>query len=464
MRSRAAQCPRPWRRRRAATRSVRSMPAMTSGMAAGAVAKNARGTPMRRPPTPALRSGAIIRHRNIGAGRVVRIVAGQHLQGDRRVLHVAAQRSAMIQCPGQRKHAAPRDAAIGRLDPHQPAPRRRTADRAAGIRAHRHAHHARGDRGGRTGGRAAGDMLRRSRDCARAGTAGRSSGPPMANSCVASLPSSTPPAVGQLRRDDAVRRRHVIDAQLRMAGRADAGGVVDVLQRVGDAVQRPAVVAGLQFVVGAARVGQRARFGHQQKRLQGRHRARRCGPVRRGQAACAVTVPARSAWPIAAIERSCVSITLAPTGDRRNTLDGSAAAPNARAAARSARAGRHRRPAPRSRRASGTVIPARAIRQSNSAASASGDGVSGMTVPPVCRAGLCTGRGPGIHSGGCAGGRDRMRTQIGIVGAGPAGVAAVASAAPERASTRVVLEARSPRLRREPHPRRRAGTCRSSNC
>ena len=55
--------------------------------------------------------------------------------------------------------------------------------------------------------------------------------------------------------DDAVSDRHVIDAQLGMAGRADAGGVVDILQRVRHTVQRAAIDAGRAFSVCPGRIG-----------------------------------------------------------------------------------------------------------------------------------------------------------------------------------------------------------------
>ena len=42
-----------------------------------------------------------------------------------------------------------------------------------------------------------------------------------------------------------------------MACRANAAGVVDVLQRIGNAVKRPTVDTGLQFRIRPVRVGQR---------------------------------------------------------------------------------------------------------------------------------------------------------------------------------------------------------------
>ena len=61
--------------------------------------------------------------------------------------------------------------------------------------------------------------------------------------------------------NDAVMGRHVIDPQLGMAGRADAGGVVDVLQRMRDAMECPPIAASFQLRVGALRLGQREVLG-----------------------------------------------------------------------------------------------------------------------------------------------------------------------------------------------------------
>ena len=74
--------------------------------------------------------------------------------------------------------------------------------------------------------------------------------------------------LAQSRGGDTVLLRHDIQTQLRMAGRADAGGVVNVLQRVGDAVERPAIAPRLQFLIGAARIVQGAIFGDQHEGMQ----------------------------------------------------------------------------------------------------------------------------------------------------------------------------------------------------
>ena len=58
----------------------------------------------------------------------------------------------------------------------------------------------------------------------------------------------------QARRDLAVGGRHVVAKEVRVAGRADARRVIDVLQRVGNAVHRAAVLPALQLPVGPLRV------------------------------------------------------------------------------------------------------------------------------------------------------------------------------------------------------------------
>jgi hypothetical protein len=74
----------------------------------------------------------------------------------------------------------------------------------------------------------------------------------------------------ELRDRRAVLLRHVIDHQLRVAGGADAGGLVDVLERMRNAVHGPLVGAGLELAVGAVGVGERALLGYQNERVEQR--------------------------------------------------------------------------------------------------------------------------------------------------------------------------------------------------
>jgi hypothetical protein len=75
---------------------------------------------------------------------------------------------------------------------------------------------------------------------------------------VASLPSITPPCALKACSTTQSALRHDIDAQLRMAGRRDAGRVVDVLQGVGDALHRALVDALGEIRIGGLGVAERA--------------------------------------------------------------------------------------------------------------------------------------------------------------------------------------------------------------
>jgi hypothetical protein len=62
--------------------------------------------------------------------------------------------------------------------------------------------------------------------------------------------------------------RHIVLAQFRVPGRRDAGSFNDVLQRVRDAVQRPAPPAGHQLAVSGCRLGQCDFRRHADKAVQ----------------------------------------------------------------------------------------------------------------------------------------------------------------------------------------------------
>ncbi len=204
--------------------------------------------------------------------------------------------------------------------------------------------------------------------------------------------------LAQPRGGDAVLLRHDVQTQLGMAGRADAGRVVDVLQRVGDAVERPAVAPRFQFIVGAASIFQGAILGHQNEGVQ-------CAVARgdAGQRIARKRLGGDGAGPQQAAHFGDGEILRVHHLLSRRQAEhvgwfrlGSVAAVQQ---CDLARADRHRRRAPRHGACGGTVTPARAIRQSNSAASASGDGVSAMSGPLRldCRR-LCTRRAGRLHS------------------------------------------------------------------
>ena len=84
--------------------------------------------------------------------------------------------------------------------------------------------------------------------------------------------------------------RDIIRADPRVAGRADAGGAVDVLQPERNAVQRPAIIAGHDLALGGPRLLPRPLGGRQQKGVELRverfdARDQRVGQLDRGEPA-----------------------------------------------------------------------------------------------------------------------------------------------------------------------------------
>ncbi len=80
---------------------------------------------------------------------VARVLAGHRLQEQRGVGRVARERARLVERGGEGDHAVAADRAVGRLEPDDPAQRRRLADRAAGVGADRPRNRAGGDRRGR---------------------------------------------------------------------------------------------------------------------------------------------------------------------------------------------------------------------------------------------------------------------------------------------------------------------------
>ena len=90
------------------------------------------------------------------AGRVARVGALHLAQQQGGVGDVAGQWPALVERGGEGDHAVARDRPVGRLQPDDPAERRRLADRAARVGADRPRGQAAGDRRGRAAGGAAG--------------------------------------------------------------------------------------------------------------------------------------------------------------------------------------------------------------------------------------------------------------------------------------------------------------------
>ena len=162
------------------------------------------GTPIRRPFTPRAAGGLEIRHRHVGAGRILRVVPRHRAQQDRRVPHGPRERPRVIQRRRERHHAPARAPPIGRLHPHQPAKRRRLPDRAAGIgprRPHRQPRRHRRRRPARRSAR----HQHRGRHPAAASTGSPPArnaevmfDDPMANSSMLVLPRNTAPSRSRL--------------------------------------------------------------------------------------------------------------------------------------------------------------------------------------------------------------------------------------------------------------------------
>ena len=119
-----------------------------------------RTKPMRRSRTP--RSSSRPKYRALVArtAGIGRIVAGDGIQQQRVVGHRAGQRPDMVEREGQRKHAAPRHQAIGRLQPDDAAGAGRIAHRSAGVGAERQREQPGADAGAGAGRRAARMMVR----------------------------------------------------------------------------------------------------------------------------------------------------------------------------------------------------------------------------------------------------------------------------------------------------------------
>ena len=76
-------------------------------------------------------------------------------------------------------------------------------------------------------------------------------------------------AVSELLLGRRIRRRHVVFEHLRMACRSQAGGLVDVLEAIGDPVHRSPVFAGHQLDFGRLRFGKSPLAGNGEIGMEG---------------------------------------------------------------------------------------------------------------------------------------------------------------------------------------------------
>ena len=104
--------------------------------------------------------GRVIRHWQVERGGIQRIVAGNGLQHEGRILHRVGERSDLVKRGGKSNQTIARDASVARLQTDTAAKGRGLADRTAGIRAERGQCFIRRNHCGGTSARAARDTLR----------------------------------------------------------------------------------------------------------------------------------------------------------------------------------------------------------------------------------------------------------------------------------------------------------------
>ena len=102
----------------------------------------------------------VVGHAPPARRRVVRVVAGNHAEHERRVRHGAREGPDVVERPRQRHHARPTHAPVRRLEPDDAAAGRGQPDRASRVAAERPEDEPRGDRGRRAARRAARDVTR----------------------------------------------------------------------------------------------------------------------------------------------------------------------------------------------------------------------------------------------------------------------------------------------------------------
>ena len=194
--------------------------------------------------------GAVVGHRAVGARRVGGVVPGHRLQHDRAILRGPRHRAGMVEREGERQDAGAADPAIARLQPGETAKRGGAADRAAGVAAGAAEHEARGDRRPGAAARPAGEAARVPRVARRRpGQIERRAAE--REFMGGELADHDRAGIGQTPDRCRILLRHMVDQDLRMAGRRHALGLVDVLEADRDAVQRAAVIAGHDLGLGA---------------------------------------------------------------------------------------------------------------------------------------------------------------------------------------------------------------------
>ena len=173
----------------------------------------------------------------------------------------------MIESEGIGQDAEPADQTVGGLEPGDTAQPGRCADRPAGVAAERRRQQAGRHRGAGTAARPAGEAI---------GFPGIAGGRPgqiegraaMGEFMGRQFAHQHRARRVQARRGRRVFIRHPVGARLGMSGRADAFGVVDVLQAERNAVHRAAIAPGGDFRLRRFGGRQCVIARHQQKRIQ----------------------------------------------------------------------------------------------------------------------------------------------------------------------------------------------------
>ena len=169
-------------------------------------------------------------------------MAGDDVEHQRVVGDGAGQRPDMVEREGERKDAAARHQAVGRLEPDDAAGARRIAHAAAGVAAQRHREQAGGNARTRARRRAAGMMIGVPR------VARRRPGQIEARAADGEfvrreLAHDDGAGAAQPRHAHRIGRRDIVDQDLRMAGRRQARDIDDVLDADRHAMQRTAQAA-----------------------------------------------------------------------------------------------------------------------------------------------------------------------------------------------------------------------------
>ena len=205
---------------------------------------------------PVPQGGQVIRHRHVGGSGILGIVAGDGLQHNGAVRHRPGHGAAVILGPGQRHYAVVANPPEGGLDAGNAAQRRRAPDAAAGVRAQgAHTQAGRHRRAG-TAAAAAGHMFRIPGVARRREQAGevRAAQGELVHRQLAQQDGAGRVQFGH---GGGVLCRYPVGRYPGHCGGSDAGGVVQIFQRNGDAVHGPAILAGGDFRCRLPRLRQR---------------------------------------------------------------------------------------------------------------------------------------------------------------------------------------------------------------